>query len=150
MDRRDPASIGRLLATHRRDYPGDTRKASEILDDFTLNIMGRADELDPGESTVTSTQRQYVEDLAVEARLGDENAFQRLLEIDPRVAGIVRRQNTQAQDNHRAHMLYERDEETRAHTGLDANGDALHPSVHDALGDHRCLYGDDPGDADGN
>ena len=87
---RDPADIGRLLASYREAHPEDTRKASEIMDDFALNIMARARDVDPGESTVVETQRAYRARLIKKAFSGDDHALRRLEEIDPVTAGAVR------------------------------------------------------------
>ncbi len=147
-DARDPQWIGDRLLLYRREHPSDVRTASQILDDFPLNLMGGAPDVDPGESTVQSTMREYREKMATQANEGDVHAFRTLCKIMGgthaaqeemrRTAHGLPRANDMAQDNHRAYVDDERDTRTITNSGLDRNGDAMSSAFNDP----------DPGDAD--
>ena len=133
MDRRDPQHIGEIILSRDKEhYPS----ASEFVDAHLHKYDIR--EIDPGESTCTSTQRQYRDELYEAAMSGDSHARQRLADIDPALFSTLPRVNRVARDNHRAYVDDERDTRTITNSGLDRNGDAV-PSAFDDP---------DPGDAD--
>lgn len=137
-DLRDPAVCGGVI----RDMGwGRGIRASEVdLNQWDIPNV------DPGESTVSQTVRQYREDLIEAARNGDRHAMRRLEDIDPAMSGRLIEENAQAQDDHPTPNGNAADLER-------LRGSSPHTFrqhfIHELMVRRQDFEDPDPGDADG-